>query len=158
MRLPLRWCLAATLAIIALSPAHSQEPTRTAPAKIAPQASSIAQELVGKIKADDSEGLVSVVKSRMHIPKVREEEFGQFHAQLVKDRSSFRDRFGRPLGKVELVRSQVAGESLAYMLLLEKYPKGAVLWHFTFYKGQDGWQLEDVRWNRDFATVFGTAP
>jgi hypothetical protein len=49
--------------------------------------------------------------------------------------------FGRPNGEFELMREVQYGPSVTRLVILEKFPKGGVVWAMGLYRAADGWAL-----------------
>jgi hypothetical protein len=63
-------------------------------------------------------------------------------------------RFGKSYG-YEVLRTDTVGESLVRVLALQKFEKHPTVWSFVFYRGQNGWLLDSIKYGDDPSIAFG---
>lgn len=68
-------------------------------------------------------------------------------------------RFGKALGRHELVRTDVAGDSLVRFVYVQKWERGPMLWYLTFYRGDGGaWVWNGFNFTNGTAGDLQTVP
>jgi len=63
---------------------------------------------------------------------------------------------GKPLGEVELVRTEAVGQSVVRFVYLEKCERGAHIWKFTLYRAAREWKWRDLNVS-DYGSAFEIA-
>ncbi len=82
-----------------------------------------------------------------------QEEFGEFKAHVAEQMPQVETHMGKNVG-YELVEDKELGASLYRAVYLQKQEKSALVWYFTFYKGADGWTLNDFNFNDHIKDLF----
>lgn len=82
-----------------------------------------------------------------------QEQFGEFKAHVADQMPQVETHMGKNVG-YELVESKELGASLYRAVYLQKQEKSALVWYFTFYKGADGWTLNDFNFNDHIKDLF----
>ena len=82
-----------------------------------------------------------------------QEQFGEFKAHVADEQSQIEAHMGKNVG-YELVEDKELGTSLYRAVYLQKQEKSALVWYFTFYKGADGWTLNDFNFNDHIKDLF----
>jgi hypothetical protein len=106
--------------------------------------------LVAKLKADDVDGLIALCDAEYppDVPKPPDR-----FATLKLHRQQAAQVNGKPLGEVELVRSEAIGTTYARHTYLERYERHAWMWQFTFTRTADGWHLTDMTWTSELHKI-----
>ncbi|GIX31722.1 MAG: hypothetical protein KatS3mg124_2194 [Porticoccaceae bacterium] len=92
------------------------------------------------------------VKMKAHttIPPGRIDAFAESYRQAVQQTLKY---YGPSVG-MELLRAELAGESLLHLTYLVKYEVTGVLWNLTFYKARDRWMLTDFNYDINLTSLF----
>lgn len=101
----------------------------------------LVQEIVDKLKADDIDGVFAIAKKYTILPENEASVIDQVAQQCKFSREAMIAKFGKPLGEVELVRTESLGKSLVRYVYLEKCERLAMTWQIDFYRGKDGWWI-----------------
>ncbi len=65
-------------------------------------------------------------------------------------------RFGKAIGS-DFVRSEEAGDSLIRYYYLHKFNNHAIYWELTFYKPEDNWLVNSIRFRDDLNILFSVS-
>ncbi|NIJ42369.1 hypothetical protein FHS78_002663 [Parvibaculum indicum] len=82
-----------------------------------------------------------------------QEQFGEFKAHVADQMPQVETHMGKNVG-YELVEDKELGTSLYRAVYLQKQETSALVWYFTFYKGADGWTLNDFDFNDHIKDLF----
>ena len=142
--------VAVVVAVVYSPPAHSQDaPVDDSAAR------QIADQAVAKLKADDLNGMFSVLTKKSVWPQG---ELAGTEEPLKKQRASLAPRYGKPLGTVEFIARETVGQSFVRYVYLEKLERHAYVWRLTFYRGPKEWLVTEVNCDDKPQYLFKPAP
>ena len=81
------------------------------------------------------------------------EQFGEFKAHVSDQQEQIEMHMGRNVG-YEFIEGKELGKSLYRAVYLQKQERSALVWYFTFYKGANGWTLNDFNFNDHIKDLF----
>lgn len=109
-------------------------------------------EWMAKLKADDLVGFFVILETDPIATVTKPNEGMKQTLKLQRD--EFAKHQGRPIGDVELVRTETIGKSFLRLTYLDKFERHAMLWQFVFYRNADGWKLQGLTWNFNSTVLF----
>jgi hypothetical protein len=74
---------------------------------------------------------------------VTDEQMETLVSQIEGQAESIKTRFGESLG-YELLRNDTVGGFLQRTVFLHRFEKHAMVWMFLWYRGKDGWVLNNI--------------
>lgn len=80
-------------------------------------------------------------------------QFDSMVEQIRQQKPAVASRFGESLD-YELLRNDTIGGSLTRLVFLHRFERGAMIWLFTWYRGDNGWVLTNVRFADDVNLLF----
>ena len=81
-----------------------------------------------------------------------DDEMTQLLREVERTRAVVADRYGDALD-YRLVREETVDEVLARFVYIERFELHGLRWRFTFYRGSDGWSLNDVYFDDEIEAV-----
>jgi len=84
-----------------------------------------------------------------------DDEMTQLLREVERTRAVVADRYGDALD-YRLVREETVDEVLARFVYIERFERHGLRWRFTFYRGADGWSLNDVYFDDEIEAVLDT--
>jgi hypothetical protein len=81
-----------------------------------------------------------------------EDEMTELLREVERTRAVVADRYGDALDH-RLVREDTVDEVLARFVYLERFELHGLRWRFTFYRGSQGWSLNDVYFDDEIEAV-----
>lgn len=80
-------------------------------------------------------------------------QFDAMVEQIEQQKSAVASRFGESLG-YELLRNDTIGDSLTRPVFLHRFERSAMIWLFTWYRGNEGWVLISAKFADDANLLF----
>lgn len=80
-------------------------------------------------------------------------QFDAMVEQIEQQKSVVASRFGESLG-YELLRNDTIGDSLTRPVFLHRFERSAMIWLFTWYRGNEGWVLISAKFADDANLLF----
>ena len=113
-------------------------------------AKELTNKIMTKISSGDTNGGFNLTKPYVPISGTEVDSAAlQTKAQLEQ----FGQRFGKPIG-FEFIDLKKIGDSSLRIRYLAKMENNALPWIFIFYKGANGWTLNDFRWVDKISSLF----
>ena len=109
------------------------------------EARALADELVAKLKAGKNDEFLAIVRSGFN--ELTDDQFGQLGLQMKTMRSNFTSVYGAP-SEFEFVRETTFGRDAVRFAYTEKFPRGCVVWSFTYYASPSGWQVSGFQYRK----------
>jgi hypothetical protein len=81
-------------------------------------------------------------------------EMTQLQREVERTRAVVADRYGDALD-YRLVREDAVDEVLVRFVYVERFTLHGLRWRFTFYRGPDGWALNDVYFDDEIEALLG---
>lgn len=82
-----------------------------------------------------------------------DEQIDSLVKQIKEQQPTVAARFGASLG-YELLRNDTAGGSVQRTVFLQRFERHAMLWVFLWYRGRDGWVLNNVSYVDNLSLLF----
>ena len=84
---------------------------------------------------------------------VAEEELVKLAELTITKLSELEKRFGSVIGE-EFVGSEKVGESFLRYTYLQKFEKHAIRWEIVFYRAEDLWLVNNIKWDQSIEGLF----
>ena len=110
----------------------------------------ICDQIMARVTNNDIPNAFAIVGEHSIVPA---SELAAQAEMTIKQLTLVRPRFGKMLS-YELVRRETAGQSAVRYTYVAKCEKHMLRWVFWFYKPQDKWLLDQLRWDDQIDGLF----
>jgi len=113
-------------------------------------ARAICDRAMEKILVDDVSGAFDLLKAELGAALP---EMDALVMQTVTQRSVAASRFGKAIG-VAFIKEEEVGDIVLRLTYVEKRSNHGYRWQFTFYKPNDRWLFDGVKWDDRLVGLF----
>jgi hypothetical protein len=140
---------------------QAREPEKTnvgnAAAEDHAEPAKLAQEAIDRLKSDGIAGFMGVAFSGRK-GFLRQVDRAKAEAAFVTLHDFIVANHGKPLGEVDLVRTENVGSSVVRLTYVEKLERGIIVWYLDFYRNESEWRwtglnAKNDKLNADFQPV-----
>ncbi|MDP2929035.1 MAG: hypothetical protein Q8O01_03095 [Candidatus Omnitrophota bacterium] len=113
-------------------------------------AKDLGDKIMAKVSSGDIENAFNLMKPYAPVSAT---EIDSAAVQTKAALEQYGKRYGEPIG-FELIDSKKLGDSLLRIRYVAKMKNNALPWVFIFYKGANGWTLNDFKWKDTVLDLF----
>lgn len=106
-------------------------------------AHAIARDAMKELEKGQIDAMFAVFKT--HCP-IDHADLDRLQAMLKQQRQFVGPTLGEPMGEIDFVSQDCLGSSFVRFIYLEKWDNSALVWKLTFYRGRDGWKVNQITW------------
>lgn len=113
------------------------------------EAKALCDAAMKRILAEDVPGAFQVLRGKWTLPS---SEVDNLVTQTVAQRSMIGARFGKPLGTA-FIREEEFPDLVLRFTYVEKRENHCLRWQFSFYKPEDRWYFNGVKWDDNLVGI-----